>query len=255
MDCPLSCTQTRIRLEKALRWTLLNAEMKALTKTAALTQRTRTQNNELQPQSAPWWPNLLLISQVRRFTSTGSMFTHTSIYLYFYIFFLWTWIPVAVLHTDVPARPLGYSVHAGPAFAHSQHQSGAEGLLFILYLLIITRLPSADHQSFIPHILTCASRVFVALAAALRNFCLIPSRLSLASHVLFAQMSFMSFTLYLTNYSNNPLTAFCEQSVASPVCCLMAVKSGVQRVAPTPQSSPGSFSFPTQRCVMLTSCH
>lgn len=174
-------------------------------------------------------------------------------YLYVYIFFLWMWIPVAVLHTDVPARPLGYSVHAGPASANGQHQSCAEGLLFILYLLIITRLPSADHQSFIPHILTCASRVFVALAAALRNFCLIPSRLSLASHVLFAQMSFMCFTLYFTNltffttnYINNPFTGFCEHSVASPVCCLMAVKSGVQRVAPTPQSSPemGRFASP-----------
>lgn len=37
--------------------------MKDLTKTAALKQRTRTQNNEFQPQSAPWWPKLLLIAQ------------------------------------------------------------------------------------------------------------------------------------------------------------------------------------------------
>lgn len=132
--------------------------------------------------------------------------------------------------TDIPTRPLGYSVHAGPASAHGQHQSCAEGLLFILYLLIITRLPSADRQSFIPHILTRASRVFVALAAALRNFCLIPSRLSWASHVLFAQMSFTLYltnlTFFITNYSNHPLTGICEQSVASPVRCLMAVKSG-----------------------------
>lgn len=129
---------------------------------------------------------------------------------------------------------LGSSVHAGPC---TLHQSCAEGLLFILYLLIITRPPSADHWSFIPHILTCASRAFVALAAALRNFCLIPSRSSLGSHDLFAQMCFMSFTLYLTNVTF--LIPLLEQLVASPVCCLMAVKSGGQRVAPTPRRASG----------------
>lgn len=169
---------------------------------------------------------MLLTAQTRRFRSTGSMFTHihqdfsciyTSIFSFFGRRFPWLY--------STQMSPLGYSVHAGHASVHHQPQSCAEGLLFILYLLIITRLPSADHQSFIPHILTCASRVFVALAAALRNFCLIPSRLSLASHVLFAQMSFMCFTLYLTNLKTQqttaiiPFSGFCEQSVASPVCC------------------------------------
>lgn len=144
--------------------------MKDLTKTAALIQRTHTQNNEFQPQRAPWWPNLPLSAQMQRFTSTENTFTqihqdlswiYTFIFSFFGHGFLWLY------STQMsPTRPLGYSVHAGPASAHGEHQSCAEGLLFILYLLIITRLPSADHQSFIPHILTCASRVFVALAAA-----------------------------------------------------------------------------------------
>lgn len=194
---------------------------------------------------------MLLTAQTQRFRSTQS-----TIYTYIFSFFgrglLWLY--------STQMSPLGYSVHAGPASVHRQPQSCAEGLLFILYLLIITRLPSADHQSFIPHILTCASRVFVALAAALRNFCLIPSRLSLASHVLFAQMSFMCFTLYLTNLKTQqttamiPLLGFANRRLLHPFA---AVKSGGQRVAPTPQSSPerGSFCFPIQRCVMLTSCH
>lgn len=183
-----------------------------------------------------------------RFRSTGSTFTHlqqdfswisTSIFSFFGRGFPW-------LYSTQMSR-LRYSVHAGPACVHGQHQSCVEGLLFILYLLIITRLPSADHQSFIPHILTCASRVFVALAAALRNFCLIPSRLSLASHVLFAQMS---FTLYLTNLkffttncSNNPFTG-----IVGCFTRLLPYGSKIwgSESCPTPQSSPerGRFAFP-----------
>lgn len=60
--------------------------MKDLRKTAALTQRTRTQNNEFQPQGAPWWPNLLLIAQTRRFRSTGSTFIYILYTIYIYTF-------------------------------------------------------------------------------------------------------------------------------------------------------------------------
>lgn len=98
---------------------------------------------------------------------------HAFILMLHYILALWMWIPESVYPTQM--FPLSHSGQAVPASVHAQYQSRAKCLLFffyLLFLLIITRPQSADHHSFIPHILTWGSRVFVAVSCCLQELLL-----------------------------------------------------------------------------------
>lgn len=156
-------------------------------------------------------------------------------------------------------QPLGGSVHVVPASVQDRYQSCAERLLFIFYLLfllIISRLHPADHQSSIPHILTGDSRVFVAVSCC-------PQELLLhACHIVKLGITCLFYVLHLIlnqpkHYSNKHFTGFSEQGqLLQPFATRWRQKLEVRELQRHQVlSRDGSFCFPTQRCMMLTSCY